>query len=359
VIATSLAEGRYELESIIGRGGMALVYRARDLERGDVVAVKVLADNLAADPELRRRFAREALLAERLSHPNVVRVLGHGETDNRAYIVLEYVDGRSLADELERAGRLPPGRVIELGAQAAAGLAHAHAQGLVHRDVKPHNLLLTNDGTLKVSDFGIARLVDGTQLTQIGTVLGTATYIAPEQAAGEETTGAADVYALGAVMYELLTAEPPYRASTFAELDACRRDGDPAPPSTLAPNVPTELDSLVLCCLLADPALRPSAHDVELTLRGKQEAPTRVLTPASKRPTSALRRAGAGRRRGVIAAVLAGLVAAALALGLGLGNGGTARTQTPSVTRIAPVPSAPTAAGEARSLARWLRAHSR
>jgi eukaryotic-like serine/threonine-protein kinase len=359
VIATSLEEGRYELGSVVGRGGMALVYRARDLERGEVVAVKVLADNLAADPELRRRFAREALLAERLSHPNVVSVLAHGETDGRAYIVLEYVDGRSLADELKSAGRLPAERVIELGAQAAAGLAHAHEQGLVHRDVKPHNLLLAKDGTLKVSDFGIARLVDGTQLTQIGTVLGTAEYLAPEQAAGEETTGAADVYALGAVMYELLTGEPPYRASTLAGLLASRRDSDPAPPSALAPNVSVELDSLVLCCLQADPARRPSAQNVELTLRGKLEAPTRVLTPASERPTSVLRRAGGGRRRGVIAAALAGMVALALALGFALANGGTARTPPPSVAGIAPIPSAQAAAQEARNLARWLRRHSR
>ena len=355
LIATSLEEGRYEVESVVGRGGMALVYRARDLEGGPAVAVKVLADNLAADPELRRRFGREALLAERLSHPNIVRVLGHGEADGRAYIVLEYVDGQNLAEELDRAGRLAPDRVIELGAQAAAGLSHAHERGLVHRDVKPQNLLLATDGTLKVSDFGIARLVDGTQLTQAGTVLGTAAYLAPEQAAGEETTGAADVYALGAVMYELLTGEPPYRASTVTELAARRRDGDPPPPSLLAPEVSPELDSLVLCCLLDDPALRPSARDVELMLRGELEAPTRVLALPSEQQTSVLRRAGTRRRRRLVAAVLAGLVVLALALGFGLGGGGAARTPV----RVAPVPRAQTAAGEARNLARWLRAHSR
>src|SRR5205823_8071207 len=176
---------------------------------------------------LRQRFSREAELAERLAHPNVVRVLGSGETDGRAFIVLEYVEGRNLAEELRHAGRLAPARAAELCAQAAAALAHAHAQGLVHRDVKPQNLLLASDGTLKVSDFGIARIVDGTQLTQIGTVLGTAAYLAPEQAAGEEVTVAADVYALGAVLYELLTGAPPHSASTVAQLVHRRAEGEP------------------------------------------------------------------------------------------------------------------------------------
>src|SRR5262249_38386261 len=160
---TKLENGRYELQDVVGSGGMALVYRACDRTRKQPVAVKLLADNLAADPELRQRFSREAELAELLEHPNVVRVLDSGESDGRAFIVLEYVEGENLAEELHRAGRLGPERVVELGVQAAAALAHAHARGLVHRDVKPQNLLLAADGTLKVSDFGIARIVDGTQ----------------------------------------------------------------------------------------------------------------------------------------------------------------------------------------------------
>ena len=187
---------------------MALVYLARDRKLDSLVAVKLLADNLSADPELRERFRREAELARRLSHPNVVRVLGSGETDGRAFIVLEFVECGNLAEELARAGPLSPERVAELGAQAAAGLAHAHERGLVHRDVKPQNLLLAADGTLKVSDFGIAHAVDGTRLTAIGSVLGTAAYLAPEQARGEETTAACDVYALGVVLRELSGGTP-------------------------------------------------------------------------------------------------------------------------------------------------------
>jgi serine/threonine-protein kinase len=355
---TTLDEGRYRLEGVVGSGGMALVYRAIDREQEEPVAIKMLADNLAADPELRQRFAREAALAKRLSHPNVVRVLGSGEADGRAFIVLEYVDGRDLAEELRREGPLEPARVAELGAQAAAALAHAHERGLVHRDVKPHNLLLTGEGTLKVSDFGIARVVDGTQLTQIGTVLGTAAYLAPEQAAGEEVTAAADVYALGAVLYELLTGAPPQSASTVAELVHRRAEGEPPPPSAVAPDVPVELDSLVLACLREHPGDRPSAGEVQRVLRGELEAPTRVLTPPEERPTTALPRPR--NRRPALAAAGAGVLAVfALALGLGLSGGGTARKPPPAHPRIVPIPRASTPAAAASNLARWLRTHSR
>ncbi len=317
----TLGSGRYELESVVGSGGMALVYKARDRRRGEPVAVKLLADNLSADPELRHRFTREAELAERLSHPNVVKVLDSGEADGRAYIVLEYVDGPNLAEELHRVGRFEPRQVAELGAQAATALAHAHECGLVHRDVKPQNLLLAADGELKVSDFGIARLVDGTQLTQAGTVLGTASYLAPEQAAGEETTGAADVYALGVVLYELLTGE--------------RGGADAAAPGTCVPGVPPELDSLVLACLREDPRDRPSAREVELVLRGELDPPTQVIKRASDTPTTVLRRARRSRRPAMVAAALAA-VAVAIGLGVGLGGGGAARK--PVQARIAPIP---------------------
>jgi eukaryotic-like serine/threonine-protein kinase len=356
--APVLEHGRYELGSVLGRGGMALVYLARDRERDRPVAIKLLADNLAADPELRRRFAREAELAERLSHPNVLRVLDSGETGGRAFIVLEYVEGRNLAEELHRDGPLAPARVAELGSQAAAALAHAHERGLVHRDVKPQNLLLTKDGTLKVSDFGIARVVDGTQLTQVGTVLGTAAYLAPEQAAGEEATAAADVYSLGAVLYELLTGRPPYDASSLAEFVLRRGDGDPPPPSALAPDVPAGLDALVLACLREDPAERPTAREVELMLRGELEPPTQVLTRAPQRPTTRLRRTGRRRRWVLAGGVLAVLAATAVALGVTLGGGGATPKPAPP-RRIAAIPPAPTAAGEAANLARWLRSQSR
>jgi len=338
----TLGKGRYELGHVVGSGGMALVYRAHDRKRREQVAVKLLADNLSADADLRRRFRREAELAERLSHPNVVEVLDSGETDGRAYIVLEYVDGPNLAEELRRAGPLEPTRVAELGAQAAAALAHAHAQGLVHRDVKPQNLLLAADGTLKVSDFGIARMVDGTQLTQAGTVLGTAAYLAPEQAAGKETTGAADVYALGIVLYELLTGEQ------------CLLE-DP-PPSLLVAGVPPALDSVVFACLREDPAERPTAREVELMLRGELDPPTQVLARHVDPPTTVLLRRG--RRRLLAGTVAAAALALAVGLGVGLGSGGAAKTRLVH-ERLIPISPASTPAGAAENLARWLRAHSR
>src|SRR5512132_3538058 len=172
---------------------MATVHLAHDEELDRPVALKLLPEHLAGDDAFRARFLREARLAGRLSHPNVVRVYDAGEADGRPFIVMEYVPGTSLAE----AGRLAPGRVVELGVQACAGLQHAHDAGLVHRDVKPQNLLVRGDGTLKISDFGIARAAEATQITAAGTILGTAGYLAPEQAAGEEASAAADVYGLG------------------------------------------------------------------------------------------------------------------------------------------------------------------
>jgi serine/threonine-protein kinase len=311
---------------------MALVYRAHDNECGQTVAVKLLADNLSADPDLRERFRREAELAQRLSHPNIVRVFESGESDGRAYIVLEYVDGGSLADELLRNGALAPERASAFGAQAAAGLAHAHARGLVHRDVKPQNLLLERGGTLKVSDFGVARALDDTRLTQAGWVVGTASYLAPEQARGEETTPAADVYALGVVLHELVTGGSP----------------DAAPPDEAS-----DLESVVLSCLRDEPEARPSAHDVELMLRGEMPAPTRVLRPRSEAPTRVLRQR---RSRGKPLAAATVVIAAGLLIGLGLSGGGAARRPNPSV---APIQPGTTPAASAENIARWLRANSR
>jgi serine/threonine-protein kinase len=308
---------------------MALVYLARDRKLDSMVAVKLLADNLSADPELRERFRREAELARRLSHPNVVRVLGSGETDGRAYIVLEFVECGNLAEELARAGPLSRERVAELGAQAAAGLAHAHERGLVHRDVKPQNLLLAADGTLKVSDFGIAHAVDGTRLTAIGSVLGTAAYLAPEQARGGETTAACDVYALGVVLREL------------------------------SGGMPDDLRGLLGACLRDDPAARPTAREVELVLRGEREVPTRLMPSAPAAPTSVMRRPRSRRARTLVAAA-ACAVAVALAIGIGIGAGAGGRGapgHEPAV--VPPIPRAATPAASAQAFARWLRARSR
>ena len=231
--ATRIA-GRYELVRPLGHGAMATVDLARDVELDRPVALKRLAENLARDEDLRRRFLREARLAARLAHPNVVRVFDVGEDEGRPFIAMEYVEGETLADLIARRGRLPAAEAASLGMQACAALAAAHAAGLVHRDVKPQNLLLGRDGVLELGDFGIAVGHDGTRLTLAGTVLGTAGYLAPEQARGEQVTAAADIYAIGAVLYELLRGEPARSVASLSELRSrgrfpAARPRDPRP----------------------------------------------------------------------------------------------------------------------------------
>src|SRR5919197_808947 len=207
IVVGDLIADRYELEELCGSGGMSSVYKARDtlLERN--VALKILHSHYSDDEEYVQRFRHEARTVARLAHPNIVTVIDRGESDGRQFIVFEYVEGENLKELVERRGPLPVRRAIELGIEIGTALAVAHESGLVHRDVKPQNVLL-GDGRAKVTDFGIARSIEVKQgLTQTGTVLGTSDYISPEQATGEQVDAQSDVYSLGAVMYELLTGE--------------------------------------------------------------------------------------------------------------------------------------------------------
>jgi serine/threonine-protein kinase len=344
-LSETLAAGRYRIERELGHGGMASVYLAHDEELGRPVAVKLLPPHLAADDVFRARFVREARLAGRLSHPNIVRVYDAGETDGRPFIVMEYVPGSSLAE----AGRLAADRVVALGAQACAGLQHAHDAGLVHRDVKPANLLVRDDGVLKIVDFGIARAAESTRHTQAGTLLGTAAYLAPEQIAGEDATPASDVYSLGAVLYELLTGRPPYAFASLAELAAKQTEGSITPVRDVEPAVPRELEAAVMHALARDPSFRPaSAAELAHELAAGTTAPATVpLAPPPRR-----------RRWPLWAA--AGLVAVALAAGiLAVSLSGGHKTAPPAAARIIPPAPASSAEQQARNLARWLRRHSR
>jgi eukaryotic-like serine/threonine-protein kinase len=280
VSVATVAGGRYRIERVLGGGGMAVVYCARDEELNRTVAVKLLAEHLTEDPEFRERFLGEARIAARLSHPNVVAVYDAGEDDGRPFIVMELVEGETLGDLFARCGRLPANDVVHLGSQAAAGLAHAHAHGLVHRDVKPHNLLLRTDGVLKIADFGIARAVASAtrRLTSAGTILGTAAYLAPEQASGGEVTAAADVYALGAVLYEALAGCAPFEGRTPFELLTARQQDAVVPVSERVAGVPRALEEVVMRCLARNPSYRPaSAGEVERLLAGTGDAPTEPL----------------------------------------------------------------------------------
>ena len=349
--------GRYALERPLGHGAMAVVDLARDVELDRPVALKRLAENRARDDQLRARFLREARLAARLAHPNVVRVYDVGEDDGRPFIAMEYVEGETLAALVGRRGPLPADEVAELGVQICRGLAAAHDAGLVHRDVKPQNLLLRHDGLLKLGDFGVAFGVEGTRLTTAGTVLGTAAYLAPEQARGEEVTAAADVYGVGAVLYELVTGRPPRSPSSLAELT------DPA--AILPPDgAPPALAAVVMRCLAAEPADRPpSAAAVAAALAALlPEAPTLPLPDhPSQRATEI--KAPVARRRlrpgvllamAAVCAIVAGSVAAVLAT-----RNGSSTTKPVPATHVAPVPHAPTAQGQAENLAAWLTRNSR
>jgi serine/threonine protein kinase len=347
----TLAAGRYRIARELGRGGMATVFLAQDEELGRPVAVKVLPEHLAGEEAFRARFVREAQLAGRLSHPNIVRVYDAGEADGRPYMVMEYVPGSSLAGARD----LPVAQVVDLGVQACAGLQHAHEAGLIHRDVKPANLLVRQDGVLKIADFGIARAAESTRHTQAGTLLGTAAYLAPEQIAGEDATPASDIYSLGAVLYELLSGRPPYSFASLAELAVKQSDGVIQPVGDLAAGVSREVEAAVMHALARDPSFRPASAAelaLELTPAAADEQPTRPLPP--RRMVSVPGRAGS-------LWLVGALVVAAIAVALGLAKlgGGGDGTSPPPAPRVTPPVPAQNAEQQARNLARWLRVHSR
>ena len=353
---------RYIDEETLGYGGMATVVLARDDQLGRQVAIKRLSAALTGDEVFRERFLREARMAGQLSHPNIVGVFDVGEDDDVPYIVMEYVEGETLADLMARKGPLDPDRAVDLVLQVCAGLEHAHAAGLVHRDIKPQNLLVRSDDTVKIADFGIARLTNATQLTQAGTVLGTAAYLAPEQALGEQVTGAADVYSLGAVLYELLAGNPPYVFETLGELTVKQREGPPPPITGVSP----ELQEVVLRCLRPEPAERPSSPAaLARELAEASPEPPTVTLPAAD-ATAATRVMERPRRtvhvtwsQAAVAAVL-GVAALAGGLAFGLARGGDDPPAPPPAqpTRADVLPRGETPAESARLLADWLRARA-
>jgi serine/threonine-protein kinase len=250
-MADELFADRYRLERRLGVGGMSTVRLAFDTRLERYVAVKLLAEHLAEDRSFVARFRREALAAARLVHPNVVQVFDFGldEETGRNFIVMEHVDGQSCAEILRDQGVLPPGEAVSILVQACRGLDYAHRNGVVHRDVKPGNLLRSHEGVVKLADFGIAKAAEDSEITKAGSVLGTAAYLSPEQARGERAGPPADLYALGVVSYQLLTGRLPYEAASLTDLARLQEASPPTSPSDVNPDVPRALGEAVMRAL--------------------------------------------------------------------------------------------------------------
>jgi eukaryotic-like serine/threonine-protein kinase len=248
---------RYELEELAGTGGMSSVYRAHDRLLDRKVALKILHQQYTDDAEYVERFRHEARAVATLSHPNIVTVIDRGEHDGRQFIVFEYIEGENLKRLIERRGPAPVDQALELAMQISRGLSFAHQQGLVHRDVKPQNILLNGDGQAKVTDFGIARSLDVKHgMTQTGTVLGTSDYIAPEQAQGQRVDEHTDVYSLGVVLYELLTSEVPFPAENFVAVAMRHINEEPPPIRDKRPDVSPRVEAAVHRAMAKDPQAR-------------------------------------------------------------------------------------------------------
>jgi beta-lactam-binding protein with PASTA domain/tRNA A-37 threonylcarbamoyl transferase component Bud32 len=302
-----LLGGRYELDGIVGRGGMAEVFRARDIRLDRIVGVKTLRDDLARDQTFQARFRREAQSAASLNHPSIVAVYDTGEdmVGNLPvpYIVMEFVDGRTLRDLLRDDRRLLPERAAEITDGVLRALDYSHRNGIVHRDIKPGNVMLTRSGDVKVMDFGIARAVSDSQLTmtQTAQVIGTAQYLSPEQARGERVDARSDLYSTGCLLYELLTGRPPFTGDSPVAIAYQHVKEDPVPPSQVDPEVPAWADAIVLKAMQKDPADRYQSagemrNDIQRALSG---APIAA-------PMLASGYAGGTRRMGATATQVAG-----------------------------------------------------
>src|SRR5438067_1302791 len=248
-------DGRYKIIRKLGAGGMADVYLAEDQELGRRVAIKILNDRHAADDSFVERFRREAKNAASLSHPNIVSIYDRGTAEGTYYIAMEYLDGRSLKELIVSRGPAPIKVAIEYTRQILGAIGFAHRHGIVHRDIKPHNVLVGPEGRLKVTDFGIARS-GASQMTEVGSIIGTAQYLSPEQARGSPVDQTSDLYSVGVVLYEMLTGQVPFTGDTPLEIAMKHLSEVPKPPSELRPDVPHDLDLVVLRALAKDPAER-------------------------------------------------------------------------------------------------------
>jgi eukaryotic-like serine/threonine-protein kinase len=289
-----LLGGRYELDGVIGRGGMAEVYRARDLRLDRIVAIKTLRTDLARDPTFQARFRREAQSAASLNHPSVIAVYDTGEDllngNPVPYIVMEYAEGKTLRDVLREEGRLRPERAMEMVDGILRALDYSHRGGIVHRDIKPANVMLTTGGEIKVMDFGIARAMADTAatMTQTAQVIGTAQYLSPEQARGERVDARSDIYSTGCVAYELMTGRPPFQGDSPVAIAYQHVREEPIPLTQLDPQIPQWADAITMKALAKDPNLRYQSAtemraDIQRALQGMPvAAPTMAMNAGTQ-----------------------------------------------------------------------------
>ena len=295
-------DGRYALEVLVGSGGMADVYRAKDQLLERTVAVKILHQQYENDKEFIERFQREAKAAARITHPNIVNVYDVGIAEGRHYIVMEYVPGRTLKERIKEEGPVPAAEALHIARQIAGALAQAHINNLVHCDIKPHNILVMPDGNVKVADFGIARAVTESTMTYNDNIMGSVHYFSPEQARGTIITPKSDVYSLGVVLYEMLTGRIPFDGNTAVSIARKHLEEEPQPLRSLVPNIPPVVEALVTRMMAKDPALRPDSRllvqDItraEQMMRGDTSAmpvfdpdATRVLSPVEAQEIGAI-----------------------------------------------------------------------
>jgi eukaryotic-like serine/threonine-protein kinase len=285
-LLNTLFDGRYRIVRKLGTGGMANVYLAEDEVLGRRVAIKILNDRHAGDDQFVERFRREAKNAASLSHPNIVSIYDRGEAEGTYYIAMEYLDGRSLKELIVARGPAPVHLAIDYARQILAAIRFAHRHGIVHRDIKPHNVLVDGEGRLKVTDFGIAR-AGASQMTEAGSIIGTAQYLSPEQAKGAPVDQSSDLYSVGVVLYELLTGVVPFSGDTPVEIAMKHLSMTPEPPSAKRADVPRDLDLVVMRALAKDPADRyQSAEEMDADLRRISRGV--AISPATEEAATAI-----------------------------------------------------------------------
>lgn len=296
---------RYELQELIGKGGMAMVYRACDLRTGHSVAIKILRSEFSQDEEFLSRFQREAQAASKMSHHNIVNLLDVGMDGDSRYLVMEYVQGKTLKEVIKEKGKMPHQVAAQIAIRILAALQHAHKNGIIHRDIKPQNILVHADGHIKVADFGIARMTDSSTLTKGDNVMGSVHYFSPEQASGEAATEKSDLYSVGVVLYEMLTGRVPFDGDTPVSVAMQHLRSQPTPIRQLAPEVPEPLCRVVETAMEKDPKYRyqsalSMAADLRSALEGRSELAGGPPKPAPSKPVSAENAPGKAKKAGKV-----------------------------------------------------------